>query len=267
NFYTISSQASEGGRIIVDSTHMAQNSSTSFTVAPDSGYQISDVWVNGVSVGPVSTYKLENITSNIVVKALFEKKPTPWSNSFADVAETDWFYEAVAYTSQNGLFHGTGPDLFSPGQDMTRAMFVTVLANMGHADTSQTAGFVDIAPGAWYAGSIAWASQKGIVSGVGQNRFAPDQVITRQEMITILYNYAKLAGLDVSNAEGTVISEYSDSSNLSDWAITAMRWAIHEGVISGKHGNMLDPQGIATRAEAAMVLQRLSIRYGMTVIH
>jgi len=142
---------------------------------------------------------------------------------------------------------------------------VSVLANMDQADIRQTAcRFQDVAPEAWYAGSIAWAEQKGIVSGVGRDRFAPDRAITRQEMTTILHNYTKLSGLDVFDPESLVIVEYDDRNQISDWAIASMRWAIHEGLLFGKPEHVLDPQGLATRAEAAAVVQRFCLHYGIS---
>lgn len=259
--YSISSQAEEGGSIRLASTNVARNSNTSFEVTPDPGYQISDVWVNGASVGPVTFYEVKNITSNTMIKAFFNQTTAVWSNPFIDVHEKDWFYPAVAYTTQNGLFHGTGPHCFSAEQDMTRAMFVSVLANMEQADIRpSTTRFIDVAPDAWYAGSVAWAEHKGIVSGLGQNRFAPERAITRQEIIALLYNYAKLSGLDISNPEGMTMDAYGDCSQISEWAIPAMRWAIHEGLICEKNNDLLDPQAFATRGEAAALVQRFDQR-------
>jgi len=263
--YNVSALAEDGGSIRLSSSSVARNSNMFFEVTPDPGYQISGVWVNDVAVGPVTFYEVKNITSNIFVKAVFNQTSASWSNPFTDVQEKDWFYEAVAYVSQKGLFHGTGSHLFSADKEMSRAMFVSVLANMDQADIRQTAcRFQDVAPEAWYAGSIAWAEQKGIVSGVGRDRFAPDRAITRQEMTTILHNYTKLSGLDVSDPESLVIVEYDDRNQISDWAIASMRWAIHEGLLFGKPEHVLDPQGLATRAEAAAVVQRFCLHYGIS---
>ncbi len=132
-----------------------------------------------------------------------------------------------------------------------------MLANLDHADISQSNySFADVAPGSWYADNIAWAARNGIVIGVGQNRFAPDQIITRQEMVTILYNYAKLGGFDVYVSDGMAVGEFIGSNKISHFAIAAMSWAINEGLISGKQGDVLDPKVTVTRAEAALLFQR-----------
>ena len=116
-----------------------------------------------------------------------------WNNSFADVKNSSWYYDAVAYASSHSLFSGTSSTTFSPGAPMTRGMFVTVLGRMAGVDGADYGGsaFLDAPAGSWYSPFVAWASENHIVSGAGDGRFLPNKEITREQMALILYNYAK----------------------------------------------------------------------------
>ena len=113
-----------------------------------------------------------------------------------------------------------------------------------------------MAEGQWYTEAVNWAYANGIVSGYGDGRFGPNDNITREQMATILHNYCKWKGIDVSVGEDTNILSYGDAFDVSEWAISAFQWACGAGVINGKPGNLLDPKGSATRAEFATVLMR-----------
>ena len=177
-------------------------------------------------------------------------------NPFIDVKSGDWFYGDVMFAYTHGLFSGTGATTFSPNDTMTRGMLVTVLARMDGADLSGYTGsrFDDVEMGQYYTAPIEWAAENLIVSGVGEGNFAPGAPITREQFVTILYRYAKFMGIDVSKT--TDLANFTDSSDVSEWAQESMRWACGAGIVSGKPGDMLDPQGNATRAEAATILRR-----------
>ncbi len=117
--------------------------------------------------------------------------------------------------------------------------------------------------GAWYEKAVAWAASNGIVGGVGGGLFDPNAEITREQMAVILYQYAKLAGLDVSVGEDTNILSYNDALSISDYAYPALQWACGAGIIGGDDLGNLNPQGKATRAEAAAILQRFMEEYGL----
>ena len=173
---------------------------------------------------------------------------------FTDVKETDWFYDAVVYAYTNGLFNGTSETTFSPNGVMTRSMLVTVLWRLeGEPEATAAAGFADVEAGSWYAGAVAWASANNIVAGTGTG-FAPTGNVTREQIATILYRYAKFKGWDVSGDES--LTGFTDGGETSEWAARAMRWAWAEQIITGKDGGRLDPQGQATRAEVATILMR-----------
>lgn len=191
------------------------------------------------------------------------KETTPgsaWQNPFEDVREDDWFYHNVEYTFVNGLFSGTGVAAFSPDMLMTRGMMVTVLGHMSNADVSgYVSSFDDVPDDAYYAKYTEWAREKGIVSGVGGNRFAPDASITRQDMAVMLERYASVMGLEAPemNAVETFIDDESISAYAKD-AVAAMQKA---GVISGKPGGVFDPKAGATRAEVSAILHSFMLLF------
>lgn len=164
------------------------------------------------------------------------------TKTFADVADTFWGADAVAFVSSRELFNGTSATDFSPNAPMNRAMIVTVLARLDGVDT--TAGST------WYEAGVQWAVSSGISDGSGL-----DQNLTREQLATMLYRYAQYKGYDVSVGENTNILSYSDVSSVSEYAMEAMQWACGAGIIGGKDG-MLDPAGNATRAEVATMLMR-----------
>ena len=174
---------------------------------------------------------------------------------FTDVKEEDWFYGAVVYAYQNGILTGTGETTFSPNGPMTRSMLVTALWRLeGEPEASGASGFPDVKPDAWYAEAVDWASQTGLVSGTGAG-FDPEGSVTREQIASILYRYAKLKGWDVSKTAS--LQDFADGADTSAWATRAMEWAYAEKLITGKDGKCLDPQGQASRAEVAAILMRL----------
>lgn len=175
-------------------------------------------------------------------------------NPFDDIAESDWFYGNVLYAYAHGLMNGTGPDTFDPEGTLTRAMFVTVLHRMSGDTGSYANGFSDVAPGAWYEPAVSWAYAGGIVSGVDENRFAPENDITREQLAVILFRYAKYMGRDVSIGEDTNILSYNDALGISEYAYPALQWACGAGIMDGDDDGNLNPQGLATRAEAAKII-------------
>lgn len=172
---------------------------------------------------------------------------------FTDVETDDWFYEDVAYVYENGLFAGTSDTTFSPLSAMTRGMMVTVLWRHAGSPTGDSAAFDDVPDGAWYASAVSWAAANGIVAGVGNNCFAPNAEITREQMAVMLYNYAIYIGAELPHNRS---GEFADEAKIASWASTAVNAMYAAEIISGKGENNFDPQGKATRAEVAAVLHR-----------
>jgi len=181
---------------------------------------------------------------------------TPWVNPFTDVFEGDWFYDDVKFVHQNGLFAGTSANTFSPQMPMTRGMVVTVLGRLAGIDLADYSGvsFDDVDTAQWYAPHVKWAAEMGIVSGVGNNNYAPDSDISRQDLAVILYNYAVKMGITLPETE--TAADFDDGTDIASYAAAAVTAMQKAGVISGKPGNVFDPQGIATRAEVAAMLHR-----------
>ena len=176
---------------------------------------------------------------------------------FTDVPEDAWYKEAVDYVYANGLMSGTSATIFAPSTQLSRAMMVQILYNLeDRPAAAESAAFTDVAADAWYADAVNWAAGEGIVSGYGNGKFGPDDLITREQMANMLYYYAQYKGYDVS-ASGE-LSSFTDGASTSSWAAEAVQWAVGSGLLSGKGGGVLDPQGTATRAEAASIFMRFA---------
>ena len=177
------------------------------------------------------------------------------SNHFIDVEESDWFYDAVQYVYKNGIMNGTGSNTFDPDGVTTRAMIVSTLYRIaGSPDTNgMKSPFKDVASGSWYEKPVIWAYNNKIASGTSESTFEPDTPVTREQVATFLFRYAK------EDVEGADISKYPDASEVSDYAKAAVSWAVKKGIINGTTKNnvsYLDPKGQATRAQTAAILSR-----------
>ena len=174
---------------------------------------------------------------------------------FSDVKTTAWYYEAVQYAVDNGLFQGTSATTFEPDTVMTRAMLVTVLYRLdGEPAVMAANGFTDVKNNAWYTDAVTWASQNNIVSGYGNGLFGTSDAITREQLATILYNYANYKGDSV--ADTAQLDSYTDSGEISVWAETSLSWAVGADLINGITETTLAPCGSATRAQVATILMR-----------
>lgn len=172
---------------------------------------------------------------------------------FQDVPADTWYAEAVAYVYQNDLMSGTASGAFSPNITLSRAMLAQILYAMeGRPPVSASAGFADVASGDWFADAVNWAASHGIVAGVSENTFSPDDPLTREQMALILYRYTQYIGSDTSQT--IILTSYADNASISSWASEALCWAVANGLISGVGNDMLSPQGSATRAQAALIL-------------
>lgn len=194
-------------------------------------------------------------TSTMTVAYDGLKATLPCAIGFSDVEEKAWYFDSVMYAVNNGLFNGLSETTFGPNETMTRAMLVTVLYRLeGQPGVSGGASFKDVPQNTWYTKAVKWAADHKIVNGMGNDRFAPNDNVTREQMASILYRYSRWNGRDVS-ALGN-ISAFKDAAAVSAYANKAVRWAVGEGLIKGKESNQLDPTGNATRAEVATILHR-----------
>lgn len=197
-----------------------------------------------------TAFATENAEQEIYAEAERSAPKLP----FWDVGENAWYYNSVKYVYEHNIMNGTSTEFFLPNEPMTRAMVVQILYN--HADKPEVgkeqSGFVDVPQGKWYHQAVQWAYVHRYVSGVGNNRFNPDQNVTREEFAQILYNYA-----GKPNTSGS-LSKFPDGKNVT-WAKAAMVWVTDNKYMNGeKQSNgaiLLNPKGKATRAQAATILR------------
>ena len=177
-----------------------------------------------------------------------------------DVSEKDWFYGDVMFVYENGLMLGTSKTLFSPYGTATRGMMATILWRMeGSPAPKGKNSFTDVEAGKWYADAITWTAENGIFAGYGKDKFGPDDPITREQLAAIFYRYADYKGYDLT-VKGN-LDKFKDADKITDYAKTAMQWAVGSSLVKGKSGNLLDSQGTATRAEIAAMLHRFIEKY------
>ncbi|MGM9527083.1 MAG: S8 family peptidase [Oscillospiraceae bacterium] len=174
-----------------------------------------------------------------------------------------WAADSIDFCVSHKLFNGISESEFAPEQPMTRAMFVTVLSRMsGEQIKGFPMVFSDVSESDWFAQPAAWGSATGIVSGVSESRFDPNGSITREQMAAMLYRYANAFGLHAINASSAGLGDFSDGASVSEWAKSAMQWAVANGLITGRGGAMLCPQEGAKRCEVAAIIQRFISTFG-----
>ena len=183
------------------------------------------------------------------------KQTVSYAGLFDDVGADAWYASSVDYVKYGRLMYGTGNNLFQPDAQMTRAMFAQVLYALEGSPSVRglSCPFTD-AGGSWYTDAVIWAYHAGVVAGVSATQFAPNEALTREQMVTMLYGYA---GRDeqLYGSDGALAS-YQDQASVSDWAREAMAWAVSTGVLTGTSTTTLAPQKIGTRAEVATVLMQ-----------
>jgi len=200
------------------------------------------------------------VTANITLYAKWSEANntnTAWKNPFIDVKTSDWFYKNVEYVHTNGLFAGTSANTFDPQMQMTRGMIVTVLWRLAGEPNAGNSSFSDIPTGAYYEKATAWAAQMGIVNGIGDNKFAPDANITRQDLCVILYNYSSKMNISINQTLQNVT--FADADKIADYATNAVSNVARAGIVNGKGDGIFDPRANATRAEVAAMLNRFAI--------
>ena len=225
-------------------------------------------WRGHAFIGWYSERSLTNkvsgvcLTKDMTVYAgwRMDENPGTGVNPFTDISEKDWFYGDVMFVYENGLMLGTSKTLFSPHGTAMRGMMATILWRMeGSPVPKGKNSFTDVEAGKWYADAITWTTENGIFAGYGKDKFGPDDPITREQLAAIFYRYADYKGYDLT-VKGD-LDKFKDADKITDYAKTAMQWAVGSGLVKGKSGNLLDPQGTATRAEIAAMLHRFIEKY------
>lgn len=266
-YYNIEASANFGGAISPSGTvRVREDRDEKFTIIANSGYDISDVLVDGKSVGSVTEYVFEDVSKNHTIEVSFEKtgKTATLSqasyyknNPFIDVQERNWFYNTVLTTYEKGLMTGTAHNAFSPNLETSRAMIINVLYRIERQPFCyRNNRFNDVSDDKWYASAIAWGIKNNIVAGYGDRTFKPNQPITREELATIFYKYSEYKGYNISTYGFSL--EFRDSNKVSSWAMNSVKWAVGNNIINGKGYGILDPRNFATRAETATMILKLT---------
>lgn len=236
-----------GGKITSSVSRATKGTTVTITVKPDAGYQLEELEVldkNGEAL-PLKElangkFSFQMPDSKVTVQASFVQEST--YAGYPDVLPQDWFYSAVRYVTERGLMNGT-PNGFEPNMDSSRATIWTILARFSGVDTT-------VVSGEWYAVARQWAMENGVSDGTN-----PNGVITREQLATMLYRFAKNKGL-VQEPVTADLSVFVDAGQISDYALDAMRWAVSVGLLNGMDGSRLAPQGSAARAQVAAMLMR-----------
>ena len=272
---------SKNGDVSVSDTWADEDDKITLTITPDKGYVVDKIEIvddegDKIDAKKVDdednkyTFRMANCDVTVTVTFKEEGKTTEDTDkeedkddestettelNFTDVKESDWFFKGVEYVVDKGIMSGVSENEFAPSGKLTRAMLVQMLYNMESRPACDAENaFMDVPVGQWYTDAVIWANDAKIVSGMGEGLFAPNMEITREQMVAMLYNYAKYRGYDVTASAD--LSAFADTASVSAWAQPAMQWAVAEGYISGMGDSQLAPQGTATRAEIASVIMR-----------
>ncbi len=258
-FYSITARAEHGGTITPEhSTSVQEGHSQTYTIRPDEGYVLTDVLVDGKSVGAVTEYTFDHVSADHRIEAHFIAADKPEAPALTDVAADAWYAADVAFVTEQGLMP-TENGTFAPDEPTTRATLVYALWQLAGAPVvNYLLPFADVAEDSAYAEAVRWAAAEGIVAGVDATTFVPDASVTREQTAALLYRFAKHQGQDVSVGEDTNILSFADALTVSDYAFPALQWACGSGLLQGDEAGNLLPGGTCTRAHMAALLHRLA---------
>ncbi len=256
--YKITVTENEGASITPNGTvKVVKGEDQTFRIKAKERYEIEDVLVDGESIGYVEAYTFENVKEAHTLEAKLKKvETTPEEETYGDVKETDWYATAVGYVTKKKVMNGTGNNEFGPNLNTTRGMVATILYRLEGSPEATISTFTDVEKTAYYAKAIAWAEENGIVNGYGEGKFGPNDIITREQLVAIMYRYSNYKKYDTSVGEDTNILDYDDAKEISSYAIPAIQWACGESLITGIGNNLLAPKGNTTRAQLATILMR-----------
>ena len=260
--YAITVLETENGSIRVSPERAKAGDRIKVTAVPQTGYALDSLTVTDadgrtltLNYMETNVYTFEMPKGEVEISAVFAPATAQSTLPFIDVQPNHWFYDAVCYVVENGLMHGMSENTFSPNTPLQREMLAVILWNLaGNPEPKNAAAFSDVISSQYYAKAIACASENGIVSGYGDT-FGVGDSITREQFAVMLYRYAQYKGYDTTQG-GMAVREFSDYEKISDYAKTALAWAVNTGIMHGMGDGTLAPQGQATRAEAATMLMQ-----------
>lgn len=198
--------------------------------------------------------ELHSMTPAQVIDVLLKNRPL-YMNYF-DLKKDDWYNSSTEYMLEKGWMTGMGTGIFAPTNKLTRAQMIQILYNLSsQPQVSHQKVFNDVDPSAWYGSAVEWATENNIAAGVGNNCFAPNEPITREQMVTFLSKYSKQAGVSsIDSEDESILDPYVDKDTISPWAKQAMIWAVQQKIITGTSSKTLSAKSTATRAECAQVI-------------
>lgn len=243
------SYASAGAKVTITVTPGRNGSVQRITVTDEDGERLK------LTENRDGTYSFTMPNGAANVYARFSGSGLP----FADVPSGSWYYDDIAYVYDAGLMTGLTATAFGPNLSNTRGMIVTILWRMENEPAAKHGcPFADVRRGSYYEQAIAWASENGIVTGFDASTFAPDRAITREQLAAILFRFAAYRGMDAVTLREN-LSSFQDQAAISAYAVSALNWAVGEGLMQGT-GDKLEPTGNATRAQVAAMLRRFMQR-------
>ncbi len=261
--YKVTVDNAANGTVKASASSAEKGKDVTITATPAEGYETASVKVTDASGKTVDvtknsdgTYKFTMPGSNVTVKVEFVKKNTEVKDTVCtdmkDIDMSKWYHEAVHYTLEKGIMSGYSKDKFGPNDTLSRAMLAQILYNnAGKPAASKTATYSDVKSSDWFAPAVSWAAEKGIVTGYSDSTFRPNDNITREQLAAMLYRYAGQPATTGS------LAAFTDAASVSGYAQQAMQWATANGIITGNgSATVLDPQGNATRAQAAAMIMR-----------
>ena len=245
-----------GGQVKFSSGRAMAGDTVTITVIPGKGYENDAPTILDENGNPVAvmdhgdgTFRFKMPAGGVSVDTKFTK-----IDYFDDVNEDDWFDEASWFCAAHGLMQGTGHRQFDGNIGTNRAMLVTVLYRLGNSSDSLENIFSDVEEGKWYSEAIAWAAHNKIVEGYGNGNFGPNDTLTREQMVAVLYRYSVFMKYDASKLND--LDSFTDADAISGWALAAMKWAVGNGIVEGVGNDLVSPETGATRAQFAAIMQR-----------
>ena len=194
----------------------------------------------------------KRLISLLSAAALMLALSLPALAAYPDIPENAWYKDAAAYVSNQGIMTGTARDRFDPDSTVTRAQLAQILYAMENKPESKAGSFSDVPDGAWFADAVNWASGSRLVAGYGDGRFGPNDPVTREQLIAVLYQYAGSKGKTESGSGD--LNSFPDAGTVSGYAVTPMKWAVGNVLIAGIDGKLM-PQGATPRAQMAVILK------------
>lgn len=261
--FTVFVETDGHGTVTVNPGRPAEGDRVDVSAVPSIGYELNNIVVTDAKnaevptspspIGVWFTAPAGNVLVNVSFKATALK--------FTDVAPDAAYYQSVAYLSQKGYVNGTSDTTFSPDLVMTRGQLVTILWNATGAPSAEGENkFTDVKDDAYYANAVKWAIARGVMSGYSETTFGPEDTLTREQIILIMFRYLQMMARDVRASDGAC-SSYADASSISDWALDGMTWAVNVGILSGDSENNLGPQASITRAEMTTIFAKVCELY------